>query len=726
MIRFYGVLLVMFISRGLAMGQDCILNPPKGLKVTDITACSARLNWKYSTDVSKYQVRYKLASGTQWSNWIKVKLDTFYTFTNLAPGKKYDFSVQAKCTDGSESPAVIKSAKMLACSLPDQVDVSAVNSTTLKVTVTTDCPFSTLHIRYTTLAGVATVQSFSPASGYEITGLQPDSTYLVEVSTCKLNQNNWTTPQSIQMPNRPNIVFVVIDDARSEFLSCCGAFPFMQTPHIDRIADEGVNFKKTYVVTSMCAPSRAAIASGLFTLKTGVLENGYELDTSITTIPQVLQQYGYYTALIGKNHGTFLQDGKDEFDYSLESHDENQGQINFLYNGEIKIINKPNVETLTDSAIAIIDRVDEPLFLWLAYRTPHYPNDPLDAYEGKLENQIIPWKPDTAKYSINYPSFLYTGPTKELAYGEELDSIYRNLLEVVYGLDSCVGILYDALENAGKLDNTLLIFMSDNGFTLGSHWLNGKSLAYEPSMKVPLLVRYPEWFAPGSVIEDRMALNLDIAPTIYEAAGISYNGELDGFSLKASYDGAVNRTEMYYMMINQGLLGSPSKRAIRDMQYKYIHYSCSTDTVEELFDMVNDPLELTNLVNNSAYSSILSTYREKFNIIKLSYGDTMPDVPKNCFLANPYYLKELIDEVEYTPLYPMIYPTVTRTAVELYMPWKNASAWLYNEFGQICGTWEITEAYSTLHFENLPAGIYYLKLFNEAESATQKLIIISD
>ncbi|MBP9884069.1 MAG: sulfatase-like hydrolase/transferase [Chitinophagales bacterium] len=728
MMRIYCFLLLFLLIGIDALAQDCVLDPPKGLKVVDITACSAKLQWKLSADVSKYQVRYKLASGTQWSNWIKVKLDTFYVFNNLQPGKKYDFNVQAKCTDGSESPAVSKSAKMLSCSLPDQVTVEAVGSTSLKITVTTACPFSMLQVRYTTQAGVATIESFLPASAYQVNGLIPDSTYSIEVSTCKLNMNTWTTPQNIQMPQRPNIVLVIIDDSRADFLSCCGAYPFFQTPNIDRIAEEGVNFRKAFVVTSMCAPSRAAIATGLFTLKTGVIENGTELDTSVTTLPQVMQQHGYYTALIGKNHGTFLQDGKDEFDYSLESHDENQGQINYLYNGAIKIINKPNVETLTDSAIAIIDRVDDPLFLWLAYRTPHYPNDPLDAYDGKLDDVIIPWRPDTAKFSINYPSFLYAGASEELTHGQEMDSIYRNLLEVVMGLDSCMGILYDALESSGKLDNTLLIFMSDNGFTLGSHWLNGKSLPYEPSMKIPLLIRYPEWFTAGTTISDRMALNLDIAPTIYEAAGITYNEPLDGYSLKSLYDGSVTRTEMYYMMQNTqgGPSSSPSKRAIRDMQYKYTHYSCFSDTVEEFFDMVNDTLEMNNLINNQAYNVLVELYREKFNTIKTFYGDTFPDLLKNCFIANPYVLKEVVEEAEYPVLQPMVYPTITRESVELYMPWTTATAILYNEFGQVAGRWEVSETFSRLTFASLPAGVYYLRLFNEKESVTQKLIITGD
>ncbi len=725
MVRFFTFCIIILFAGFQLIAQNCQTNPPTGLKLSEFTSCSIKMTWKSSVPGAKFQVRYKPASATQWSNWIKTNKDTFYTFTNLAAGKKYDFNVQSKCTDGSQSSAVSKSGKTLTCTLPDEVVITAASSTTVKITIQTSCPFNNFSVRYTNTAGVSTIQSFLPAPSYTVTGLLPDSTYQFEVTTCKLNQNNWTSPQAVQLPKLPNIVFILIDDARSDYFSCCGAFPFFQTPNIDRIANEGVNFTRSYVVTSMCAPSRASIATGLFTLKTGVFENGTSLDTSKTTFPQVLHDNGYYTALIGKNHNTFLQDGKDEFDYSLESHDENQGQINFLYNGVIKIINKPNVETLTDSAIAIIKRVDDPLMLWLAYRTPHYPNDPLAAYEGNMANVTLPWKPDTAKYTVNYPSFLYDGNNEDLLHGEPMDSTYRRLLEVVEGLDSCVGIVYDALENSGKLDNTLLIFMSDNGFTLGSHWLNGKSVAYEPSMKVPLLIRYPDWFTAGTVINDRIATNLDIAPTVYQLTGINYTQPLDGGSLKDLYDGTFNRSAFYYLMLNEGN-GSPSKRAIRDLHYKYIHYTYFTDTVEEFFDMINDSLELTNLVNNQNYDALVQTYREKFDSIRLAFGDTDPGPVKNCYISHPFVLKEMLDASEEKQTAPLIYPTVTRNNIEVYIPWNHADAVLYNSYGQAVGSWKLDDPFSKIYFNPLPAGVYYLRLNNLAATFTGELIITAE
>src|SRR4030095_4083941 len=312
----------LFLVPGLyAVAQDCQLHPPKGLFISDITSCSATLHWTSSADVSKYQVAYKLSSSTQWSPFKKVKTDTFYTFTGLQAGKKYDFGVQSKCPDGSVSPLKQKSAKTVICTLPDMGSIVPQDSSTVKIQVESDCPYSFLYVKYSTLTGAPVLKSFAPAASYFIHGLDPDETYIFQVSTCKKQLNAWTPPDTVHLIHTPNILFILIDDARADYFSCDGAFPFMQTPNVDRIANEGVNFKRAYVATSLCAPSRATIATGLFTLKTGVTENGIKMDSSFVTIPEVLNDHNYYTALVGKNHGTFLNGSNSEFKYYCESLD---------------------------------------------------------------------------------------------------------------------------------------------------------------------------------------------------------------------------------------------------------------------------------------------------------------------------------------------------------------------------------------------------------------------
>ncbi|MGB3075690.1 MAG: sulfatase/phosphatase domain-containing protein, partial [Chitinophagales bacterium] len=279
-------------------------------------------------------------------------------------------------------------------------------------------------------------------------------------------------------------------------------------------------------------------------------------------------------------------------------------------------------------------------------------------------------------------------------------------------------------ETTNKLDNTLLIFMSDNGYLMGSHWLNGKVKSYEPSIRIPLFIRYPAWFEPQSIIKDQFALNMDIAPTIYDAAGIDFTGPMDGRSLRSLYDGTFSRQEYYYLMPhNSGDNNTTAIRCIRDQHYKYVHYTCFTDTVEEFFDMVNDSLELTNQINNSAYQSLIAQYRIKYDSIRIAWQDIAVGPKKECYIENPFVLKEMYEETESTPDTPSIYPNLTSGSVEIFIPWPNANAVLYDEQGAVLRSWKITDSYSKTDLQNLPDGIYLLHFMHQGASFTEKLVL---
>lgn len=712
-----------FLSAASAIAQNCQLFPPGNLYVSDISSCSATLHWTSNNASAKYSVSYKLSNSAQWSPQIYVGSDTLYHFTGLLPGKTYNFSVKAKCSDGSFSQPKRKNGATSACSLPDEVTVDALNSSTAKISISASCFYSNLHVRYKSLNGPFQVLSFAAADSYLVAGLNYDSTYLFQVSTCQFAENIWTLPDTLHLPAPPNVLFILIDDSRYDYFSCNGAPSFFQTPNIDRIANEGVNFKRSYVVTSLCAPSRASIATGLFTLETGVVNDNIALDTTFMTLPAVMKEHGYYSALVGKNHETFLQGSVPEFNYYLEQvgYEKFDGK-KWDYNGELKDIDTEYPRTLTDTTIALIQRVTDPFFIWLAPEIPHIPLRPLPAFVGLYNNYVIPWKDDTARYSVNYPSFLYSSNIQYL-HGEDLDTTYRHVLEVIAGLDSCIGEILKALDNTGKLDNTLIIFMSDNGYMEGTHWLEGKTHAYEPSMRVPLFVRYPKWFAPSTIVSDQLANNLDIAPTIYEAAQISYTDPLDGFSLRDLYNGTVSRKSFYYLMQHKQGSQLPTTQAIRDLNFKYIKYSCNSDTTEEFFDMVHDSLEITNLVNNSAYESQLQIYRAKFDSIKAAWRDTVPPPLNSCYIENPYTLKQILEQEDITAPEPYVYPTLSAGLVEVFIPWPSAIAKLCNGPGKPCGEWKLTEPFSQITLSSLPDGIYFLNLTFGEKSFTKKLIL---
>ncbi|MBK9732823.1 MAG: sulfatase-like hydrolase/transferase [Chitinophagaceae bacterium] len=723
--HFFFTILFLLGSADL-FAQNCNLIPPSNLSITDLSSCQATLHWTSGTTVLKYTVTYRKTGTTQWSPNKNIGTNTSYQFTGLLANTSYDFSVVSKCSDGSKSKKTKISATTLKCTIPSNVDVTGINNHSAKITVTTACGYDSLLVQYRPLGGTPKNKSFANSPFYILDGLTEDSVYVVRVSTCPKPTNNWAPADTVHLPQQPNIILILIDDSRFDYFSCNGAPPFVHTPNIDRIANEGVNFQRSYVVTSLCAPSRATIATGLFSLKTDVLNNKQGLDTTFVTVPEVLRPNGYYTALVGKNHRTFLQGSISEFNYYLQSvgFEESDG-TEYNYNGQLKFIFKEDELTFTDTAVALIKRVDDPLFLWLAYRNPHIPVKPMASFKGIYSGFPIAWKPDTAKYTVNFPSYLYGGISSDygVLHGYTLDTTFRDALEDIAGLDSCIGELFKALESTNKLDNTLLIFMSDNGYMMGSHWLEGKTHAYEPSMRVPLFIRYPAWFAPQSHIKDQFAVNIDIAPTMYDAAGITYEGPMDGRSLRDLYDGTFKRQEFYYLMYASEEAGAPIKRSIRDQYYKYIHYSCNSDTVEEFFDMVNDSLEITNQINNSAYQSLIAKYRLKYDSIRIAWQDTTEGTIKPCYIQNPFALKAMYDEAEETPLDPVVYPNITNGPTEIYIPWTEASVSLFDDHGAILRSWEINETYSTMNLENLSDGIYLVRFNHGEKSVTKKIVL---
>jgi N-acetylglucosamine-6-sulfatase len=699
-----------------SFAQNCDSNPPNNLSVSNITSCSATFNWSNSNNVKWVKISYRITGGS-WSTWIKISDgSTNHTYTNLLANTSYDFRVFSKCADGTKSAKVKITASTLLCTLPSLTTLVEQKTHSLEFSVAADCDFDSVHIKYSTLLGTPITVSFPVSSSYTVEGLELNTKYLFQFSTCPTSSNLYTAIDTFSTSNLPNIIFILIDDARNDYLSIGGAPPFFQTPNIDRIGYDGVDFRNAYVATSLCAPSRATIATGLFTLKTGVGGNAFKLNESFYTVPEVLGDNGYYTALVGKNHGTFVLGANAEFDYYMAS---SSSAGTFNLNGTSISLPAAYVLSVTDTAIGVINKTTDPLFMWLAYRVPHTPHVSLPGFEHDYDTQVIPWGPDTAKYSVNYPSTLY--PIEEsLLHGYRLDTTYRNILEDMAGLDSCIGEVLKTLETTGKLDNTLIIFTSDNGYMEGTHWLGGKTYSFEPSMRVPLLLRYPKWFPDSSVVTNELASNMDIASTIYEAAEIPSPPATDGISLHKLFTGEEHRKSIYYFMQRVGK-HNPTERAYRDLQYKYIRYSCDS-SVELFFDMVNDPLELTNQINNSAFAPLIDIYRAKFDSMQLAWFDTSAVGISECYIENPFYLREAIDEEDLDTDVPLIYPTIITNYVELYIPWKQAKVSLLNEEGKLITTSNVSDQFSRITLPDLLAGMYFLKVESSGEVFTMKLI----
>ncbi|MBI1368954.1 MAG: sulfatase-like hydrolase/transferase [Planctomycetes bacterium] len=440
-----------------------------------------------------------------------------------------------------------------------------------------------------------------------------------------------STPRSARA--RPNVLFILTDDQR---WNCMGIArnSVMQTPNIDRLGREGVYFPNAFCTTSLCSPSRASILSGLYAHTHGVSNNFTEYPDDMPTFPRALQQAGYTTAYIGKYHmGEENDDQRPGFDYFVT----HKGQGKYFDNvfrtngGERKLVKGYYTTVVTDMALDWLHNRDKskPFLLMLGHKAPHSFYIPEDKYKHAFDN--VP---------IDYPHTAYHLDTNPDWYRERLDTwhgIYGPLFEwrknfpdrsaaavvdfenmvhayrgTILSVDDSVGKLYKELADEGVLDNTLIIFTTDNGLLEGEHGMVDKRTMAEPSIRVPLVVRYPGLTPPDKpkVIEQQV-LHVDFAPTILDLCGAPALPKTHGRSWKklvTAGDPDWRKAWYYECDYEKQFPYTPNVRGIRTDQWKYIRYphgDGSPDRIPpELFDLVHDPEEAVNLAQDPKYADL--------------------------------------------------------------------------------------------------------------------------
>ncbi|MCS6916384.1 MAG: sulfatase-like hydrolase/transferase [Chitinophagales bacterium] len=525
---------------------------------------------------------------------------------------------------------------------------SAVTSTSVTIGWSVPCGESTFTLNWRPQASSSwnTISDISVHS-YTLSGLQPQTSYEVKVqSQCGSNVSSFsevltvaTLPSSASVSSR-NVLLILIDDGRYDTYDITGGPSFFPTPNVSRIANEGAIFRLSFVTQSLCSPSRASIATGVYPHVHGIHQNPLTTEADDTvmviTLSQILKNHGYHNGFIGKWHiSSHPQPG---YDYWLHCGKENDYfNTKWNYNGVTVTIAPHETDVITDSAIAFLHRrpKSQPFFLWLAYRVPHTPYIPRAQDDGLFDGYSMPLPSNFFKYENNYPGFLYTCTSAKSQ--SFITEKYRGYFELLQGLETRMADLWDALQQENVLDSTLIIFTSDNGFMMGEHFFHKKRLAYEPSIRVPLFVRCPGRINPGTVVSQDIALNIDIAPTILDYAGIPQTYGMQGVSLFALANGTMSRTEMLYEFYQYECI--PDIRAVRTLTGKYVMYHCGVPT-EEFFDLVNDSLENTNQVNNPFYADSVQVYRNKLAFWRNYYGDTSLQVAMACSLSNVQRLNQ--------------------------------------------------------------------------------------
>lgn len=417
---------------------------------------------------------------------------------------------------------------------------------------------------------------------------------------------------------RPNVLVVYTDDQRFDSLSIAGN-PYIETPHLDRIAREGALFERAYVTTSRCCPARASFLTGKYATAHGVWNNHPEHDflDAHLTVADHLDEAGYLTAWLGKWHlpnpGAEPVRGFDRW-VSYEGPGSHFDQA-FNVDGETVPSAGFQADRLTDYALEFLgrDRGGAPFFLVLALKNPHVPMTPAPRHAGLLDGVEIARPPSAEDPHSSLPAFvraLQRGERHAIDW-EDWKRDVRAYWELCLSIDDNVGRVLDALEERGELDETLVILTTDNGQLLGEHGVEQKGVAYEPSIRVPLAMRWPARVPPGSRVAE-LALNVDLLPTILEAAGLAVPADVHGRSLLEIFDAdaAPWREHFVYLLPGFGEEGM-DERALVGRRWKLVVDRAEGLEETWLYDLENDPDERRNAADDPGNEPLVRELRER-------------------------------------------------------------------------------------------------------------------
>ncbi len=437
---------------------------------------------------------------------------------------------------------------------------------------------------------------------------------------------------------RPNVLFVLTDDQRWDAFGLAG-HACLKTPNIDRIGREGVWFRNAFCTTSLCSPSRASILSGLYAHAHGVVNNFTEYPASLKSFPLVLQGEGYDTAYIGKWHmGEDNDLPRPGFNWFVTH--KGQGKYydtEFCFNGGRREVVKGYYTTVvTDMAEEWIRRPhgDKPWCLIVGHKAPHSFYTPEPKYAHAFDAVRTPY-PETAFMLADKPDWirerLYTwhgiyGPLFEWrkkfpddspAAVKDFEAMNQAYWATLLSVDDSVGRLFELLRKRGELDNTIIVFMSDNGLLSGEHGMVDKRTAHEPSIRVMQLVRYPGLTPtdrPKTI--DRQVLTIDVAPSLLELCGAPALPAAHGRSwvrLVREGDPSWRTSWFYAYNYEKQFPYTPNVRCVRTEEWKYMHYPHGDGTPDrhlaELYHIAADPEERRNLIRDPACAPVLESLK---------------------------------------------------------------------------------------------------------------------
>lgn len=435
----------------------------------------------------------------------------------------------------------------------------------------------------------------------------------------------------VRAEGRPNVLVIVSDDQSWDYdgdgESDIAKFMPATEQHIFK---PGTEFTNAYVTTPLCCPSRASIMTGLYASHHKVIGNRVPLKKP-TIIPSV-QAAGYYTGLIGKYLNSWNGKRRPEFDYWVSfpgGSSTYQNPLLFVQDGH-STHSGYMTDILADFAVDFLDKAatqDKPFFMLFAPNAPHYPASPSVAAGGLYSGLSLYRPPNYAEKDRSDKPLWVRRTRMTKTRMASIDSFRVKQLRCLWSLDQAVDKMIAKLESLSLINNTLIIFISDNGIFQGEHNLVGKEAAYEEAIHVPMAVRFDELgVEPG--LNSELVANIDIAPTVYQVAEVSEPREFDGLSLINIMKG--EQPGHKDLLIEQWR-DKGSRRPIVALHNgrKGMVYIRNKGELDELYDLSSDPFELNNLTRKKLFQSTKQQMRIRLNQLLLKVrGSLSFDVPK--------------------------------------------------------------------------------------------------
>lgn len=452
----------------------------------------------------------------------------------------------------------------------------------------------------------------------------------------------WAAQAAETNRSRPNILFLMADQFRGDCLGCDGNRA-IRTPHLDRLAAEGARFRAAYSSVPSCTPARATILTGLSPWHHGMLGYGRVASHYAREMPQMLHDAGYYTLGIGKMHyhpqrnlhgfhktildesgrcesPGFVSDYRRWFKQVAPTLDPDATGIGWNDHRAKPYVLPEQLHPTrwtADEAVKFLEQYggSEPFFLKVSFARPHSPYDPPPRWWRQYEGAKLPpavvgdWAERHAERGKKHPDSLWQGDLGPEKVRAARQGYYAN----VSFLDEQIGRVLAALEKRGWLENTLILFTADHGDMLGDHHLWRKTYAYEPSGRIPMLIRWPEKLvsARRGLVIDRPVELRDILPTFLDAAGVKYDPQW--FDGRTVLDLVRGRTEGWrpWIDLEHSTCYAPQNywSALTDGQIKYVYYA--EDGRQQLFDLQKDPGETHNLAALTEHRQLLDTWRRR-------------------------------------------------------------------------------------------------------------------